>query len=110
MADPSLTSMTATAKTPPNRAQSIGTVWGIPLGDFGLFASFLLAFSLGFAAFFGATFLAIVTLLFYNEGGHHNVDFADTYRFVGLPVGIVVLALGLAFFGFLWIRRKVSGR
>jgi len=102
--------MTATRKTQPNREQGIGTIFGIPLGDFGLFASLLLSFSLGFAAFFGATFLAIVGLLFYNQGGHHNVDFADTYRFVGLPVGLVVLALGLAFFGFLWIRRKLSGR
>ena len=74
------------------------------------FASLLLSFSLGFASFFLATFLAIFTLLFYNEGGHHNVDFADTYKFVGLPVGLVVLAVSLIFFGSLWIRRKVSGR
>ncbi len=96
--------MTATANTSTNR----GRVFGVPLGDFGLFASLLLSFSLGFAAFFLATFLAIVTLLFYNEGGHHNVDFADTYKFVGLPVGLIVLAVSVAFFGFLWVRRKVS--
>jgi hypothetical protein len=98
--------MTATANSPANR----GRVFGVPLGDFGLFASLLLSFSLGFASFFLATFLAIFALLFYNEGGHHNVDFADTYKFVGLPVGLVVLAVSLLFFGSLWIRRKVSGR
>jgi hypothetical protein len=98
--------MTATAKYDTNR----GRVFGIPLGDFGIFSSLLLSFALGFVGFFGATFLAIFTLLFYNEGGHHNVDFADTYKFVGLPVGLIVLALSLALFGFLWIRRKVAGR
>jgi hypothetical protein len=102
--------MTATAKSPANRGGGIGTIWGIPLGDFGLFASLLISFSLGFASFFLATFLAIFTLLFYNEGGHHNVDFADTYKFVGLPVGLLVLAVSLIFFGSLWIRRKIAGR
>jgi hypothetical protein len=97
--------MTATANTSTKR----GRVFGVPLGDFGILASLLLAFTLGFAAFFLATFLAIFTLLFYNEGGHHNVDFADTYKFVGLPIGLLVLAVSLGFFGFLWIRRKVSG-
>jgi ABC-type Fe3+ transport system permease subunit len=98
--------MTAIANSSTNQ----GRVFGIPLGDFGFFASLLLSFSLGFASFFLATFLAIFTLLFYNEGGHHNVDFANTYKFVGLPVGLVVLAVSLVFFGTLWIRRKVSGR
>src|SRR5271170_1311452 len=98
--------MTATANSSANR----GRVFGVPLGDFGLFPSLLLSFSLGFASFFLATFLAIFALLFYNEGGHHNVDFADTYKFVGLPVGLIVLMVSLLFFGSLWIRRKVSGR
>ncbi len=98
--------MTATANSSANQ----GRVFGVPLGDFGLFASLLLSFSLGFASFFLATFLAIFALLFYNEGGHHNVDFADTYKFVGLPVGLVVLTVSLLFFGSLWIRRKISGR
>ena len=102
--------MTAAAKSPANRGRGFGTIWGIPLGDFGLFSSLLLSFSLGFASFFLATFLAIFGLLFYNEGGHHDVDFADTYKFVGLPVGLVVLTVSLVFFGSLWTRRKISGR
>jgi preprotein translocase subunit SecY len=98
--------MTATANMPPNR----GKLFGIPLGDFGLFASLLMSFSLGFAAFFAATFVAIFTLLFYNQSGHHTVNYADSYKLVGLPVGLGVLLVSLIFFGFLWIRRKVSGR
>lgn len=98
--------MTATANTSTSQAR----VFGIPLGGFGLFSSLLLSFSLGFASFFLATFLAIFALLFYNEGGHHNVDFADTYKFIGLPFGLLVLTVSLVFFGSLWIRRKISGR
>jgi hypothetical protein len=101
-----MNAMTESANLQHNRA----TLFGIPLGGFGFFPSLLLSFSLGFVAFFGATFLAIFALLFYNEGGHHNVDFADTYRFVGLPAGLVVLAVSLIFFGSLWIRRKITGR
>jgi hypothetical protein len=92
-----------------NASSGRGRIFGIPLGDFGLFASLLLSFSLGFAAFFGATFVGIFTLLFYNQGGHHTVNYADSYKLIGLPVGLGVLAISLLFFGFLWIRRKVSG-
>lgn len=102
--------MTAIVNTSTNQGRGIGTLWGVPLGDFGFFSSLLLSFALGFASFFLATFLAIFSLLFYNEGGHHNIDFADSYKFVGLPVGLIVLAVSLLFFGSLWIRRKVAGR
>jgi hypothetical protein len=98
--------MTATVHTTPGR----GKLFGIPLGDFGLFASLLLSLSLGFASFFGATFLSIFTLLFYNSTGHHTADYANSYKLVGLPVGLGVLVLSLVFFGALWIRRKVSGQ
>jgi ABC-type spermidine/putrescine transport system permease subunit II len=98
--------MSAITNSPANQSR----IFGIPVGDFGVFSSLLLSFSLGFASFFLATFLAIFALLFYNEGGHHNVNFADTYKFVGLPVGLIVLAVSLVFFGSLWIRRKTSGR
>jgi hypothetical protein len=102
--------MTATTNTPPSRQRGSGTFFGIPLGDFGLFASFLISFSLGFAAFFGATFIAIFTLLFYNQSGRHAVNYADSYKLAGLPAGLIVLLLSLIFFGALWIRRKASGR
>jgi len=98
--------MTTTA----NSAPASGRFFGIPLGNFGLFASLLLSFSLGFAAFFGATFVAIFSLLIYNQAGHHTVNYADTYKLFGLPIGLGVLTISLLFFGFLWIRRKLTGR
>jgi len=34
-------------------------------------------------------------------------DFTLTYKWVGLPVGIVVLLLTLAYLGTLWFKRKL---
>jgi len=79
----------------------------VPLGDLGLFASLLMSFALGFAAFFAATFCAIFGVLFYNTATHHAVDFALTYTRVGLPIGILVLLVALAYLGTLWTRRKL---
>jgi hypothetical protein len=80
---------------------------GFPLEGFSLFQSLLLAFASAFFAFFSATFLAIISLLVWNGLLHHGVDFADSYRYVGLPVGCLVLLLALPFFLTLWIRAKV---
>lgn len=101
-----MTSISAASKTGSGGVRLLG----IPLGDFGLFASLLLSFSLGFATFFGVTFLAIISLLFYNQGGRHAVNYADSYKWIGLPAGLAVLVLSLLLFGTLWIRRKASGR
>ena len=85
-----------------------GLVFGLPLGNFGLFASLLIAFSAGFLAFFLTTFFAILGILFYNSIGGHTMDYAAAYKEIALPVGVVVLVVGLFFFGFLWIRRKTT--
>lgn len=87
-----------------------GRLFGVPLGDFGIFSSLLISFSVGFICFFASTFLAIFGILFYNSAAHANVNFANSYRLVGLPIGIGGLILGLVFFGSLWIRRRRSGR
>ena len=85
-----------------------GLVFGLPLGNFGFFASLLIAFSAGFLAFFLTTFFAILGILFYNSIGGHSMDYAAAYKVIALPVGVVVLVVGLFFFGFLWIRRKTT--
>lgn len=82
---------------------------GIPLGDFGLFSSFLLALASGFLTFFGSCFAAIVALLFWNTLGHHAVSYADCYLYVAFPLGVLVTACGLVFFTGVWLRRKLSG-
>ena len=83
--------------------------FGIPLGDFGLFTSVLMAFTVGFLSFFLFTFLAIVGVMIYNGMGHH-VDYAASYKYLSFPAACVVLIASLIFFATLWLRRKTSGR
>jgi hypothetical protein len=84
-----------------------GTVLGFPLAGFSLFQSLLLSFASAFFTFFLTTFVAIISLLVWNVIGGHSVNFADTYRYVGLPAGVLVLAVALPYFLVLWVRAKV---
>jgi uncharacterized BrkB/YihY/UPF0761 family membrane protein len=77
------------------------------MGDLGWFATLLMSFAMGFAAFFAATFFAIFGVLIYNTATHHAIDFSLTYRRVGLPVGVLVLVVSLAYLGSLWVRRQM---
>lgn len=89
------------------RTTGPGYLFGVPLGDLGWFTSLLMSAALGMAAFFAATFFAIVGLLFYSTATHHQVDFALTYRRIGLPTGLLVLAVALGYLGTLWVRRQL---
>ena len=82
------------------------TVLGFPPRGFGLFTSLLLSFASALFAFCLTTMVAIFSLLVWNLGGKHSVDYADSYRFIGLPAALLVLALALPFFLVLWIRSK----
>src|ERR1700677_4465755 len=82
-----------------------GKFFGVPLGDFGLFTSLLMAVADVFLSFFLFTFLAIVGIMIYNGMGH-QVDYAESYKYISFPAGCVVLAISLVFFGTLWLRRK----
>lgn len=86
------------------------TFLGYPLEGFGFMTSFLLALASGFFSFFLSTMVAIFSLLVWNQGMHHTVNYADSYLFVGLPVAIVVWAIAFVVFGSLWIRAKVKAR
>jgi hypothetical protein len=82
------------------------TVLGFPLRGFGLFTSLLLSFASALFAFCLTTMVAIFSLLIWNLGFKHTVDFADSYRYVGLPAALLVLIVALPFFGVLWISAK----
>jgi hypothetical protein len=84
------------------------TVLGFPLKGFGLFTSLLLSVATGFFTFFATTFVAIMSLLVWNQIGGHSVNYADTYLYVGLPAGVVVLFVALIVFGTLWVRAKLT--
>ena len=87
-----------------------GRVFGIPLGDLGLFSSLLIAVAFGFLVFFATCFVAIFSLLFYNTAGHHAVNMADSYRYVAFPAGATAMALALVVLLGFWARRKIAGR
>lgn len=83
------------------------TVLGFPKEGFGLFQSVLISFAAALMAFWAATGIAIFSLLFWKFSANHPVNFADTYRYVGLPAGLIVLVVALPYFGFLWLRNKL---
>jgi hypothetical protein len=90
------------------RTFGAGYLFGIPVKDMGIFATLLMGFASGFLGFFAATFVGIVSILFYNSTGHHTVDYAYSYTRLGLPVGIVCGVLALSYLGMLWVRRQVA--
>ncbi len=90
-----------------SRVSGSGTLFGVPMGDLGWFTSLLMGVAIGFAAFFLATFLAIIGFLTYSTATHRAVDFARTYTRVGLPVGVLVMIVALGYLGSLWVRRKL---
>lgn len=84
-----------------------GSILGFPLEGFSLFQSLLLAFASAFFTFFATTCVAIFALLGWNYLGGHSVNFADTYRYVGVPAGVLVLVIALPYFLALWVRAKL---
>jgi hypothetical protein len=81
-----------------------GYVFGAPVGDMGWFASLLIGLATGMAAFFFATFLGIIGLLFRTATGH-PVDFALSYRLIGFPIGLTVMILAVSYMAMLWVKR-----
>jgi hypothetical protein len=82
-------------------------VLGFPLRGFGLFTSLLLSFASALLTFCLTTMIAIFSLLVWNLGGGHSVDYATSYRYIGLPASLVVLIIALPFFLVLWIRAEI---
>jgi hypothetical protein len=94
-------------ETAATRRPGRGGILGFPLDGFSLFQSLLLCLASAFFAFFASTGLAIFALLIWNGIGGHTVNYADSYRFVGLPAGLIVLAVAIPVFGTLWARAKL---
>ncbi len=90
---------------PGSQTHGTSSLFGVPVGDFGWFASLLIGVASGFMAFFASTFCAIVFILLYNTIAHGNIDFALSYRRVGFPIGILVLVVALTYLATLWFKR-----
>jgi ABC-type dipeptide/oligopeptide/nickel transport system permease subunit len=97
--------MTQTSPTAAPRGFGAGYLFGVPLGDLGWFGSLLIGVAAGFLTFFASTFCAILAILFYNSVLHGDIDFALSYRRVGLPAGVAVMVIALVYLGTLWFKR-----
>ena len=87
-----------------HRRSSFSAPFGVPLGDLGLLTTLIMSTAVAVGAFFLATFVAILVLLATGSSGH-PVDYAMSYRRIGLPIGIVAGVLAFAYLGTLWMRR-----
>ena len=87
---------------------SRGRLFGIPVGDLGLFSCVFMGVAFGVISFFATCFVTIFALLFYNILGHHAIDLADAYRYVALPVGVVALLVGVMAMITVWLRGRLS--
>jgi hypothetical protein len=93
--------------TAPMHSSARRSVLGFPLAGFSFFQSLLLSFASAFFTFFATTCAAIFALLAWNLFGGHSVNYADSYLYVGAPMGLLVLAIALPFFATLWLRAKL---
>ena len=82
-----------------------GTLFGIPMGNLGWFASLLIGLGLGFVAFFAATFVGIISILIYSSQTHQQANFSLSYRWGGLTAGIIVALAAWGYLGTQWARR-----
>jgi uncharacterized membrane protein len=82
-------------------------LFGVPVGDFGFFASLLVAVSAGFLTFFAMTFLSIIGVSIYKGITHSPITLAVSYKYIAFPAGVLVLVVALAFLMTLWVRRKM---
>ncbi len=101
---------TQPASVPPApRADS--TVFGVPVGRFGLFSSVLLSAAAGFLAFFLTTFCSIFGVMIYDSIHHLSLQNLNiSYKFIAAPVGIAAMLFSLAYLLSLWVRRKLAGQ
>lgn len=83
-------------------------LFGAPIGDLSAFQTVLATLGIGAASFFAATFFGILGVSILSIARHRILDYSIAYKFVGLPVGIVMLfAIGL-YLGSILIRRVTS--
>lgn len=85
------------------------TFVGVPIGELGWFTCLLMGTAAGFAAFFAVTFVSIIVFLILNSAGHH-LNYNLTYRRIGLPAGLLVGGISLAYLGISWTRRQITRR
>ena len=80
-------------------------LFGAPVGDLSAFQTVLATLAIGAASFFAATFFGIVGVSILSIARHRIMDYSIAYKFVGLPVGLLLLFGTGLYLGSILIRR-----
>jgi len=83
-------------------------LFGAPVGDFGIFQTLVWIFGTTLTTFLVATFVGIISLLFYTSYGNHTADFSMAYLRVGMPAGILMLIASTVYLGTIYVRRVIG--
>jgi hypothetical protein len=98
------------AETSQDAGKKDVTIFKIPIGKLGLLSSILMGGACGFIVFFVTFFLAIVGMMIYDAAtGTSMLNLDISYRYIAAPVGLVAMAISLAYLLTVWVRRKMSG-
>ncbi|HZC44675.1 MAG TPA: hypothetical protein VE195_10895 [Acidobacteriaceae bacterium] len=86
------------------------TIFKIPIGKLGLLSSILMGGACGFIVFFVTFFLAIVGMMIYDAATNTSMlNLNISYLYIAAPVGLLAMAISLAYLLTVWVRRKMSG-
>jgi hypothetical protein len=83
-------------------------LFGAPIGGLSAFQTVLATLAIGAASFFAATFFGILGVSVMSIARHRMLDYSFAYKFVGLPVGILMLFVTGLYLGSILIRRVTS--
>ena len=78
-----------------------GYVFGAPVKDFGFFGCLLISLATGMMAFLAATLAGIFAMM---VAGHRS-DLSLSYKWGGMPCGLLVFVLVAAYLYTFWARR-----
>ncbi len=98
------------ADPPSDRRNQDATIFKIPVGKLGLLSSILMGGACGFIVFFATFFLAIIGMTIYDAATHTSMlNLNISYLYIAAPVGLLAMAVSLAYLLTVWVRRKMSG-
>ena len=80
-------------------------LFGAPVGDLSAFQTVLGTLAIAVASFFAATFFGILGVSVVSIARHHMMDYSIAYKWVGLPVGVLMLFATGLYLGSILIRR-----
>lgn len=98
------------AEAPHDPGKNEVSIFKIPIGKLGLLSSLLMGGACGFIVFFVTFFLAIVGVTIYDAATNTSMlNLNVSYLYIAAPVGLLAMAISLAYLLTVWVRRKMSG-